>query len=61
MSAPLDDIASYSAFVCSLERRHPLVTNSTLVLAPIGATLAKNRNALHARAFHYFVEHTAPA
>ena len=41
MSAPLDDIASYSGFVYALTERHPLVTSSTLVLAPIGATLAK--------------------
>jgi hypothetical protein len=41
MSAPLDDIASYSAFVYTLAERHPFVANSTLVLAPIGATLAK--------------------
>jgi hypothetical protein len=40
MSAPLDDIASYSAFVYSLAERHSFVTNSTLALAPIGATLA---------------------
>ena len=41
MSAPLEDIASYSAFVYSLRERHPSVTGSTLALAPIGATLAK--------------------
>ena len=41
MSAPLDDIASYSAFVYALRERHPFVTGSTLTLAPIGATLAK--------------------
>ena len=41
MSAPLDDIASYSAFVYALRERHPFVTSSTLALAPIGATLAK--------------------
>ena len=41
MSAPLDDIASYSAFVYALAERHPFVTNSILVVAPIGATLAK--------------------
>jgi hypothetical protein len=41
MSAPLDDIASYSAFVYTLSERHPFVTTSTLALAPIGATLAK--------------------
>ena len=41
MSAPLDDIASYSAFVYALAQRHPFVTGSTLALAPIGATLAK--------------------
>ena len=42
MSAPLDDIASYSAFVYALRERHPLVTGSTLTLAPIiGATLGK--------------------
>ena len=42
MSAPLDDIASYSAFVYALRERHPFVTGSTLTLAPIGATLAKS-------------------
>ena len=41
MSAPLDDIASYSEFVYALAERHPFVTGSTLTLAPIGATLAK--------------------
>jgi hypothetical protein len=41
MSAPLDDIANYSVFVYSLAERHPFVTSSTLILAPIGATLAK--------------------
>jgi len=41
MSGPLDDLASYSAFVYSLTERHPCVTHSTLVLAPIGSTLAK--------------------
>ncbi len=41
MSAPLDDIASYSTFVYALRERHPFATNSTLALAPIGATLAK--------------------
>jgi hypothetical protein len=41
MSAPLDDIASYSTFAYLLAERHPLVTNSLLALAPIGATLAK--------------------
>jgi hypothetical protein len=41
VSAPLDDVASYSAWVYALPERHPCVTGSTLVLAPIGATLAK--------------------
>jgi hypothetical protein len=41
MSAPLDDIASYSAFVYALAERHSFVNNSTLALVPIGATLAK--------------------
>jgi hypothetical protein len=41
MSAPLDDIANYSAFVYALPERHPIVTSSTLALAPIGAQLAK--------------------
>ncbi len=41
MSAPLDDIASYSAFVYALAARHPFLTSSALTLAPIGATLAK--------------------
>ena len=41
MSAPLDDIASYSGFVYALRERHPFITGSTLTLASIGATLAK--------------------
>ncbi len=41
MSTPLDGIASYSSFVYALAERHSLVTHSTLILAPIGATLAK--------------------
>jgi hypothetical protein len=41
MSAPLDDIASYSAFVYTLRDRHSFVTASALALVPIGATLAK--------------------
>jgi hypothetical protein len=41
MSAPLDDIASYSGHVYALRERHPFITGSTLTLAPIGATLAK--------------------
>lgn len=41
MSAPLDDIASYSAFVYALQARFQFVTHSTLTLAPIGAALAK--------------------
>ena len=41
MSAPLDGIANYSAFVYALAERHPFVKASTLVLAPIGTTLAK--------------------
>jgi hypothetical protein len=41
MSAPLDDIASYSTFVYALAERLTFVTHSALTLAPIGATLAK--------------------
>ena len=41
MSAPLDDLASYSAFVYALAGRHPIVMSSALALAPIGATLAR--------------------
>jgi hypothetical protein len=41
MSAPLDDIASYSAWIYSLAERHPSVTHSNLTLAPMGATLAR--------------------
>jgi hypothetical protein len=41
MSAPLDDIASYSAWVYALGERHPFVPHSTLTLASIGATLAR--------------------
>ena len=35
MSAPLEDIASYSAFVHALRERHPFVTSSTLTLAKL--------------------------
>jgi hypothetical protein len=49
MSAPLDDIASYSAFVYALAERHPFVTSSTLALAPIGATLAKLEGRIECR------------
>ena len=41
MSTPLDDIGSYSRFVYALAERHSFVTHSTLILAPIGATLAR--------------------
>ena len=41
MSAPLDDIASYSGFIYALRERHSFVTGLTLMLVPIGATLAK--------------------
>ena len=41
MSAPLNDIGSYSGYVYALRERHPFITGSTLTLAPIGATLAK--------------------
>jgi hypothetical protein len=41
MSAPLDDIASYSASVYTLADRHVLVSNASLARVPIGATLAK--------------------
>ena len=41
MRAPLDDLASYSTYVYTVAERHPIVTGSTLALAPIGATLAK--------------------
>jgi len=49
MSAPLDDIATYSAFVYALAARHPFVTSSTLALAPIGATLAKLEGRIECR------------
>ncbi len=49
MSAPLDDIASYSAFVYALAARHQFVTNSTLALVPIGATLAKLEGRIQCR------------
>lgn len=49
MSAPLDDIASYSAFVYALAGRHPFVTGSTLALVPIGATLAKLEGRIECR------------
>ena len=41
MSAPLEDISSYSAYVYAVADRYPFVTGSTLTLALIGATLAK--------------------
>ena len=41
MSAPLEDIARYSAWVYALAERHPCVTGSALALAPFGATLAR--------------------
>lgn len=41
MSAPLDDLASYSAYVYGVAERHASVIGSTLSLAPTGATLAK--------------------
>jgi hypothetical protein len=41
MSGALDDIAGYSGWVYGLAARHPFVTSAKLVLAPIGATLAK--------------------
>jgi hypothetical protein len=49
MSAPLDDIATYSAFVYALAARHPFVTSSTLALVPIGATLAKLEGRIECR------------
>ena len=49
MSAPLDDIASYSAFVYALATRHPFVTSSTLALVPVGATLAKLEGRIECR------------
>jgi len=41
MSSPLADIRQYSAYIYGLAERHKFVTHSTLVLASIGATLAK--------------------
>jgi hypothetical protein len=41
MSAPLDDVPNYSAFVYALAERHAFIVGSTLTLAPVGATLAK--------------------
>jgi hypothetical protein len=41
MSAPLDDIASYSAWVYALADRHHFAIHSTLTLVTIGATLAR--------------------
>jgi hypothetical protein len=49
MSAPLNDIASYSAFVYALPGRHSFVTRSTLALIPIGATLAKLEGRIECR------------
>ena len=41
MSHPLDDFDRYSVLVYMLAERHHLITNSSLSLARIGATLAK--------------------
>jgi hypothetical protein len=41
VNEPLEDIASYSAFVYALQARHRYVKGSTLTLASIAATLAK--------------------
>lgn len=41
MSEPLANLASYSAWIYALADRHPFVTHSTLVLIPVGATLAR--------------------
>jgi hypothetical protein len=41
MSAPLDSIVLYSAFVYALAQRHPSVTSSMLTLVPVGATLGR--------------------
>jgi hypothetical protein len=41
MSAPLENIAGYSAWVYALKERQPWVVHSTLALVPVGATLAK--------------------
>src|SRR5437763_385266 len=49
MSAPLDDIASYSAFVYSIPERHAIVSNSTVTVVPMGATLAKVEGGLECR------------
>lgn len=49
MTAPLDDLASYSAFVYALRERHPFVSGSTLTLVPIGATLAKLEGRIECR------------
>jgi len=49
MSAPLDDLASYSAFVYAVAERHASITNSSLILVPIGATLAKLQGRIDCR------------
>ena len=42
MSGPLDDVASYSAYIYALADRHPgIITNSTLTVVFTGATLGK--------------------
>ena len=41
MSAPLDEIESYSVLVYALAGRHKFVTGATLALTRIGATLGK--------------------
>ncbi len=38
---PVPDLQTYSKLVYSLQQDHPSIQYSTLVLAPIGATLAK--------------------
>jgi hypothetical protein len=41
MSDPLTDFKSYSVLIYTLPERHPVIVNSTLALAAIGATLAR--------------------
>jgi hypothetical protein len=38
---PIPDLQTYSKLIYSLQQAHPSIQYSTLVLAPIGATLAK--------------------
>lgn len=38
---PIPDFQTYGELIYSLQERYPVIQHSTLVLAPIGPTLAK--------------------